>query len=84
MITKKVEKSLALLLSWFDRNGDAGFDPYDIKGFNNYMLGLMNDMHKLKKNENDTNKITSHIVYVYDHFGLNRSGGIDLAQSHWL
>ncbi len=47
MIYGKAEKSLENLLNWIQSNGDAGFDPYDIKGLNDAMLRRMQPVAKL-------------------------------------
>ena len=48
MQVEKVKNSLFSLLRWLETNGDAGYDPYDIKGLNKNMLNRMQDVSKLK------------------------------------
>lgn len=47
MLNDKVSNSLNSLLGWFEANGNAGYDPYDIKGLNMKMLNRMQDVSKL-------------------------------------
>jgi hypothetical protein len=47
MLYETSYKSLHKLLNWLSSNGDAGFDPYDIKGLNNKMLDRMKDVSDL-------------------------------------
>lgn len=47
MIYGKVNDSLDKLLHWIQVNGDAGFDPYDIKGLNDKMLRRMQAVSQL-------------------------------------
>lgn len=47
MTYRKVNDSLKNLLQWIHRNGNAGYDPYNIKGLNDAMLHRMQSVSQL-------------------------------------